>query len=252
MSNMFDAFNDIKEKFNKIDYIPEENKTQFSELERQLIYSKEDEIHFSSNLIRKFVFIKSYSKLNKKGLLLINNKENIQTYKQITENSIKISTYYGLGYHFYGKSFAHKMGCKDYQFIFKSGIIKNVSDNNNLNDNYIKYLYKILAQFCKSTDNELSIKFIIPESLIEINNDKNIYKPLTVDLVLNDAIKLWNMMISIDNTIPIFHDVYMKLLDLNNIQFKYKYYIFDDYEELSPLIKKILNNQIGRKIFITK
>lgn len=249
---MFDAFNNIKNNFNKLDYTPEENKTQFSELEKKLIFSKENEIRFSSELVRKFVFINSYSKLNKKGLLLINEKENISEYKRLTKNNIRISTYYGLGYSFYGKSFAHKIGNKDYHFIFNSGIITPISDNSNLNNKYIRLLYKTLTQFCKSTDETLTIELIPYDLLIEINSHEEIYKPLKIDTVLSDAIKLWNMMISIDNTIPVFHDVYMKLLDLNKIQFGYKYYICDFYDELSPLIKKIINNQTSKKIFITK
>lgn len=102
-----------------------------------------------------------------------------------------------------------------------------------------------IRKYCYSADEVISRKHL-PQLTILGNEDIELMKE---DLVQN-AIKIFMEMCDESSSLPITHDVYLKIWALSNPIINKDYIFFDEYQDSNPVIAQVIKNQKCQKIFV--
>jgi len=107
------------------------------------------------------------------------------------------------------------------------------------------HILETIRAFCYSNDNEISQSHVpIPKIALT----KQQYKQ-TIDNISYFANKVWSEMIKTSASIPITHDVYLKLFALSKPVLKKDFIFFDETQDANPVMLDIIQNQNAQLIF---
>jgi len=68
--------------------------------------------------------------------------------------------------------------------------------------------------------------------------------------IAEHARALWQRMINERSGIPITHDTYLKILQLREPYFSFDFWILDEYQDTTPVVDELVNQQEGQKLYI--
>ncbi len=102
-----------------------------------------------------------------------------------------------------------------------------------------------IRKYCYSADTEISHKHLPKLTLLQ-DADISLMKE---DLVQN-ATTVFQEMCDETSSLPITHDVYLKIWALSNPIINKDYIFFDEYQDSNPVIAQIIKNQSCQKIFV--
>jgi len=102
-----------------------------------------------------------------------------------------------------------------------------------------------IRKFCYSSDLTIT-KYHVPQLQIM---DDFIYNEMTDDLVLQ-ANNIFSRMANQASSLPITHDIYLKLWALSKPSLQKDYIFFDEYQDSNPVISQVIKSQDCQKIFV--
>lgn len=71
-----------------------------------------------------------------------------------------------------------------------------------------------------------------------------------VDQLIPWAKKAWEMMVDINGTMPVTHDVYLKIWTLTRPKLRYDYIMFDEAQDASPMMLDLVQHQYAQQIYV--
>lgn len=105
-----------------------------------------------------------------------------------------------------------------------------------------------LRKFCYSNDRSIGTQHMpyIPDQVKDKETIKFWYNDIPIQ-----AVKVWNKMIDENDSIPVTHDMYLKLWALHNPVINKDFILFDEAQDANPVMLGIVNNQkYAQKIFV--
>lgn len=106
-----------------------------------------------------------------------------------------------------------------------------------------------VAKFCHSADQEVNKNHVPWQDLKVLDDDKILKKNTALDLVVF-AQKTWEMLSDLDGTIPVTHDVYLKVWALSEPEIFKDFILFDEAQDANPLMLDLITRQNAQKIFV--
>lgn len=102
-----------------------------------------------------------------------------------------------------------------------------------------------IRKYCYSSD-EVIMKKHLPQLPVL---DMTRLEEMQEDIIENSK-KIFDKMVDLDSSLPITHDVYLKIWALTNPIIKKDFIFFDEYQDSNPVIANIIKNQDCQKIFV--
>ncbi len=115
--------------------------------------------------------------------------------------------------------------------------------NSPANKGYL--ILNTIRKYCYSSDRKFKFRHL-PQ--LTILNEADI-DTMKFDLIAN-AKNVFDEMTNLKSSMPITHDVYLKIWALTNPTISKDYIFFDEYQDSNPVIANVINKQKCQKIFV--
>ncbi len=112
-------------------------------------------------------------------------------------------------------------------------------------------LMGFVSRFCNSADNEILMKHAPRNELIVKSSDPTEIKAIKEQVFVNlfpRATDLWHALINPNGTLPVTHDVYLKLWALSRPIISADYILFDEYQDANGVLHGVMAHQPGQII----
>ena len=186
----------------------------------------------------------------KQKFLYICYNKSIQLHaEKIFPSNVKVKTTHSFAYGYTGCHYRHKLKA----FITPQNIMDAFGDNIKKVKNPLVFsnmIIKTLEEFCYSqelTISENHVPLDILGSTIPLNQlDKGI------NSIIKYSSAIFDRMINVADPMPITHDVYMKLfqLNINNFKINFDTIMLDEAQDANPVLLDVISKTDSKKIFV--
>lgn len=96
----------------------------------------------------------------------------------------------------------------------------------------------------------VSPDFEMGEAHLSLGASPGEKKHFSGEQILQDAFRLWEMMIDTDHKLPMIHDGYLKLFQLEEPDLDYDVILLDEAQDTNPVTQALVERQWGRKVYV--
>ncbi len=112
-----------------------------------------------------------------------------------------------------------------------------------------------VARFCQSEDSRIGLKNVPWDFLKLLTKEGDRKVAYEVGKVYAQelkpyAVNLWELLSDVNGQLPITHDVYLKIWALSNPRLPYDFILFDEAQDTSGVMMKLVNDQNAQKIWV--
>jgi superfamily I DNA/RNA helicase len=183
----------------------------------------------------------------RRGLYLAFNKSIADEAKSRFPLNVDCGTAHRLAFHAsgrpYQKRFGNITGKKAAQALnLKEGILGfSVNKTGGI-------AIETLMRFMRSADEKLTEKHVPKDLLISLESDKD--KKAMCIYAAQYANQLWGKMCDTNSSLPVPHDLYMKLWSLKKTKLNVSFILFDEAQDADPVMLSVIQAQTCQKIYV--
>lgn len=188
----------------------------------------------------------------KKGLYVAFNRAIADEAQRKFPSTVMCRTGHSLAFRQYGKPFDSRLN-----MLLNGGVIASalrIPDNLTYSRDFTigakSMAYLVLSavnRYCQSADPGISIKHVPWDEIKHL--DPHVQQHLSENIKAY-AQQLWQAMINPNGTLPVTHDVYLKLWQLSAPRIRADYILFDEAQDANGVMLDIVMNQDAQLIFV--
>nr|WP_192957824.1 UvrD-helicase domain-containing protein [Aliivibrio wodanis]VVV06917.1 ATP-dependent DNA helicase Rep [Aliivibrio wodanis] len=185
---------------------------------------------------------------NCRGLYLAYNSAIVEEVKKQFPRYVDVTTTHGIAYKYVGKHYKDRLvGRLTIKVYLK--VAKPVNAQGLITPQaFAASVMKTINTYCLSQDMSISEKHVILPKSNDRKEDATAFLSEKVSIAANE---LWKELINPNGTLPITHDVYLKLFVLkmaqNKLSLPYEYVMLDEAQDTAPIAQQLMHLLLNSK-----
>lgn len=185
---------------------------------------------------------------HKRGVYIAFNKSIAEEAKARFPSNVHCRTAHSLAYGAIGHTFKDRFSRLNGSVLaehlkVKTGFMPSLTQSSSCN-----LVLDAITKFTQSADSKVDHSHLPWDVLMQVpDQDRREYM---ADRITNLANKAWEMMIDPNGTIPITHDVYLKLWVMSEPNLKADFILFDEAQDANPALLDLVTKQLSQQIYV--